>query len=212
MHFLIIGGGSAGCVLAARLSEVESNRVTLVEAGRDLTEASMAPHVRTRYPGRAYIDDNNIWPDLKAYLGAAGGASRAPRRYEQGRLLGGGSSVNAMVANRGAPDDYDEWGRLGAAGWSWDAALPYFRKLERDVDLKTSINAWNGAADDIANAYRDEFLRVCLAGKCRSGVPTPSIKNLLALDLEIELRDVRDIPDPVVVLARDSDVDLGLRA
>ena len=135
MHFLIIGGGSAGCVLAARLSEVESNRVTLVEAGRDLTEASMAPHVRTRYPGRAYIDDNNIWPDLKAYLGAAGGASRAPRRYEQGRLLGGGSSVNAMVANRGAPDDYDEWGRLGAAGWSWDAALPYFRKLERDVDF-----------------------------------------------------------------------------
>jgi choline dehydrogenase-like flavoprotein len=135
VHFLIIGGGSAGCVLAARLSEVESNRVTLVEAGRDLTEASMAPHVRTRYPGRAYIDDNNIWPDLKAYLGAAGGASRAPRRYEQGRLLGGGSSVNAMVANRGAPDDYDEWGRLGAAGWSWDAALPYFRKLERDVDF-----------------------------------------------------------------------------
>ena len=60
MHILIIGGGSAGCVLAARLTEVASNQVTLVEAGRDLTEASMAPHVRTRYPGRAYIDDNNI--------------------------------------------------------------------------------------------------------------------------------------------------------
>lgn len=135
MEFLIIGGGSAGCVLAARLSEVASHKVTLVEAGRDVTQASMAPNVRSRYPGRAYIDDNNIWPDLKAYLGASGGASRGQRRYEQGRLLGGGSAVNAMVANRGAPDDYDEWGRLGADGWSWDAALPYFRKLERDADF-----------------------------------------------------------------------------
>jgi 5-(hydroxymethyl)furfural/furfural oxidase len=144
VHYLIIGGGTAGCVLAARLTEVDANRVTLVEAGRDLTEASMAPHVRTRYPGRAYIDDNNIWPDLKAFLGAAGGDARTPRRYEQGRLLGGGSSVNAMVANRGAPDDYDEWGRLGAAGWSWDAVLPYFRKLERDVDFDGPYHGKDG--------------------------------------------------------------------
>jgi 5-(hydroxymethyl)furfural/furfural oxidase len=144
LHYLIIGGGSAGCVLAARLTEIESNRVTLVEAGRDLTEASMAPHVRTRYPGKAYIDDNNIWPDLKAYIGAAGGSSRAPRKYEQGRLLGGGSAVNAMVANRGAPDDYDEWGRLGAAAWSWDEALPYFRKLERDVDFDGPYHGKDG--------------------------------------------------------------------
>jgi 5-(hydroxymethyl)furfural/furfural oxidase len=144
VHILIIGGGSAGCVLAARLTEVETNRVTLVEAGRDLTEASMAPHVRTRYPGRAYIDDNNIWPDLKAFLGAAGGTSRAPRRYEQGRLLGGGSAVNAMVANRGAPDDYDEWGRLGADGWSWETVLPYFKKLERDVDFDGPYHGKDG--------------------------------------------------------------------
>jgi 5-(hydroxymethyl)furfural/furfural oxidase len=97
----------------------------------------MPDTIRTRYPGRAFLDPDNIWGALTAYMGAPHGNtdSRAPRRYEQGRVLGGGSAVNAMVANRGAPGDYDEWGALGAAGWSWDAALPYFRKLERDCDF-----------------------------------------------------------------------------
>ncbi len=53
-------------------------------------------------------------------------------------------AVNAMVANRGAPDDYDEWGRLGATGWSWDAALPYFKKLERDVDFDGPYHGKDG--------------------------------------------------------------------
>lgn len=136
MHYLIIGGGSAGCVLAARLTEVAANQVTLVEAGRDLTDATMPANVRTRYPGGAYTDVNNIWPDLTAYLGApVGNQPRSARRYEQGRILGGGSSINAMVANRGAPADYDEWVSLGADGWSFDEVLPYFKKLETDTDF-----------------------------------------------------------------------------
>src|SRR5689334_22282073 len=136
--FLILGGGSAGCVLAARLSEDANVNVVLVEAGRDLTAETMPDHVRSRYPGRAYLDPANIWPDLTARMGPPPGNApdtRAPRRYEQGRLLGGGSAVNAMVANRGAPGDYDEWDELGAQGWSWANCLPYFRKLERDVDF-----------------------------------------------------------------------------
>ncbi len=137
MHYLILGGGSAGCVLAARLSEHPDNRVTLVEAGADVTLASMAPHIRSRYAGRAFSDIASLWPALKAFYGAPPGQEqdRTARLYEQARILGGGSSINAMVANRGSPQDYDEWGALGAEGWSWDAALPYFRKLERDVDF-----------------------------------------------------------------------------
>lgn len=144
--YLILGGGSAGCVLAARLTEDPAVNVVLVEAGPNLTLDTMAPHVRSRYPGQAYLDPGNIWPNLTAYLGAPLGNTdgRAPRRYEQGRLLGGGSAVNAMVANRGAPGDYDEWGALGAEGWSFANALPYFRKLERDVDFDGPYHGKDG--------------------------------------------------------------------
>jgi 5-(hydroxymethyl)furfural/furfural oxidase len=144
--YLVLGGGSAGCVLAARLTEDSRNRVTLVEAGRDLTRDTMPPTIASRYPGRAYLDSDNIWPKLTARMGAARGNSddRMSRRYEQGRVLGGGSAVNAMVANRGGPSDYDEWGQVGAEGWSWDACLPYFRKLERDVDFAGEYHGKDG--------------------------------------------------------------------
>ena len=116
--YLILGGGSAGCVLAARLTETGANSVTLVEAGRDLSAATMPPSIASRYPGRAYLDPDNIWPTLTAKMGAPRGNTddRTARRYEQGRVLGGGSAVNAMVANRGGPSDYDEWGDDGRAG------------------------------------------------------------------------------------------------
>ncbi|BAQ50088.1 GMC family oxidoreductase [Methylobacterium aquaticum] len=144
---LILGGGSAGCVLAARLSEDASFRVTLVEAGDDLTAAAMPPEIRSRYPGRAYLDPRNIWPALTARMGApTGNRPEAParRRYEQARRLGGGSAINAMMANRGAPGDYDEWGAHGAEGWSWEACLPYFRKLEADRDCTGELHGRDG--------------------------------------------------------------------
>jgi 5-(hydroxymethyl)furfural/furfural oxidase len=146
MHYLILGGGSAGCVLAARLSEDTNNRVTLIEAGIDVTRDSMAPHIRSRYAGRAFGDAASLWSELKAFYGAPLGKTegRTARRYEQARILGGGSSINAMVANRGSPDDYDEWQALGAEGWSWDTVLPYFRKLERDVDFDGPLHGKEG--------------------------------------------------------------------
>lgn len=140
---LILGGGSAGCVLAARLSEDPSRRVLLVEAGRDLTEATMPPAIRSRYPGRAYLDRANIWQDLRALMGPLAGNrdDRSPRPYAQARILGGGSAINALMANRGAPADYDEWEALGADGWSWADCLPVFRALESDQDFG---GPWHG--------------------------------------------------------------------
>lgn len=143
---LILGGGSAGCVLAARLSEDPRLTVTLVEAGRDIALDTMPPAIRSRYPGRAYLDTANIWAGLRAYMGAPPGNrdDRADRRYEQARLLGGGSAINALLANRGAPADYDEWESRGATGWSWAECLPYFLKLERDCDFTGPLHGQDG--------------------------------------------------------------------
>jgi 5-(hydroxymethyl)furfural/furfural oxidase len=140
IDYLILGGGSAGCVLAARLSEDPDKQVCLIEAGRDISAGNMPADIRSRYPGRAYLDTNNLWMRLTALMGQRSSV----RRYEQARILGGGSAINALMTNRGAPDDYDEWQRLGAEGWNWDSCLPYFRKLETDTDFHGPLHGDQG--------------------------------------------------------------------
>ncbi|KFE52737.1 GMC family oxidoreductase [Pseudomonas syringae] len=141
IDYLILGGGSAGCVLAARLSENPDHKVCLVEAGRDISAGDMPAAIRSRYPGRAYLDVNNIWKRLVARMA---GQPLATRRYEQARILGGGSAINALMTNRGAPADYDEWQQLGADGWNWQSVLPYFRKLETDCDFSGPLHGSQG--------------------------------------------------------------------
>nr|WP_296339425.1 GMC oxidoreductase [uncultured Acidovorax sp.] len=144
--YLVLGGGTAGCALAARLSEDTDKQVLLVEAGRDLQPGSLPENIRSRYPGYAYLDKRNLWTELQAVVSgvATRQPSRRPRNYEQARVLGGGSAINAMVANRGSLEDYDEWGQLGANGWSGQEALRYFRKLERDCDFNNEYHGQSG--------------------------------------------------------------------
>lgn len=175
IDYLILGGGSAGCVLAARLSEDPDKKVCLIEAGRDISAGNMPAEIRSRYPGRAYLDARNIWGRLTALMGDRS----SKRRYEQARLLGGGSAINALMTNRGAPDDYDEWQRLGADGWTWDNCLPYFRKLENDTDFDGPLHGNQGPLRirRTAPGFLSPFVKAVMNVLGEGGLPTKADQN-----------------------------------
>ena len=173
--YVIVGGGSAGSVLANRLSARSANKVLVCEAGQDTPHGKVPPEILNSYPGKAYLDQRFHWNELKVTTQVVSHNNpeedRPPlRKYEQARVLGGGSSINGQLANRGAPTDFDEWAERGAKGWNWDAVLPYFKKVERDMDFDGPYHGneghipvrrifpdlWNGyskaAAEALANA------------------------------------------------------------
>ena len=137
--YVIVGGGSAGCVLANRLSADPSKQVALLEAGPDTPPEHISTEIYALSFLPHYFGEECYWTKLEAYVDPIGNhsveemmRSQKPRRYEQARIMGGGSTVNGQVAIRGLPSDYDEWDSLGARGWRWEDCLPYFRRLERE--------------------------------------------------------------------------------
>src|SRR5438045_2189471 len=143
--YIIVGGGSAGSVMAHRLLAKSTNQVLVCEAGQDTPEGNVPPEILDSYPGTAYFDPRFHWTELKVHTEIVSHnrpeERPALRKYEQARVLGGGSSINGQLANRGAPTDYDEWEARGAQGWNWNAVLPYFKKVERDMDYD---GPWHG--------------------------------------------------------------------
>jgi 5-(hydroxymethyl)furfural/furfural oxidase len=144
--YVIVGGGSAGSVLANRLSARSANKVLLLEAGQDTPHGKVPAAILDSYPGTAYLNPAYTWNQLKVTTeviphNRPGEPRPKLRTYEQARVLGGGSSINGQLANRGAPTDYNEWEKRGARGWSWESVLPFFKKVERDMDFD---GPWHG--------------------------------------------------------------------
>ncbi|HEY0825556.1 MAG TPA: GMC family oxidoreductase N-terminal domain-containing protein, partial [Ramlibacter sp.] len=136
VDYLVVGGGSAGCVLAARLSEDPQVQVALLEAGPP--DTSVLIHCPAGLALLAKSGQANWGFQTVPQAGLNGRRGYQPR----GKVLGGSSSVNAMIYTRGHPSDYDRWAAEGNAGWSWDEVLPWFRKAEHN---ERGADAFHGA-------------------------------------------------------------------
>jgi len=147
--YIIVGAGSAGCVLANRLSASGAHRVLLLEAGG----SDRSPWIRVPIGyGRTFHDPRYNWM-YQAEPDPALDNRRA--FFPRGKVLGGSSSINAMIYVRGQPGDFDDWAAAGNPGWSWRELLPYFRKLE---DHAWGASEFHGAGGPVHVSDVSEFV------------------------------------------------------
>jgi choline dehydrogenase len=163
--YIIIGAGSAGCVLANRLSDNPANRVLLLEAG------GKDNYIWVKIPVGYLYCIGNPRTDWMMKTEAEAGLNGRSLVYPRGRILGGCSSINGMIYMRGQSRDYDHWRQLGNTGWGWDDVLPYFMRSEDNAagadDLHGEGGEWRVESQRLSWEILDAFHDACLS----AGIP-----------------------------------------
>ena len=173
--YIVVGAGSAGCVLAGRLSEDPRARVLLLEAG----SSDSAKEVRIPAAFSRLFKSTRDWnysTEEEPYLNG--------RRlyWPRGKMLGGSSSMNAMIYIRGNPADYDCWKQLGNEGWGWTDVLPYFKKSENQERGASEFHGTGGPMSVSDLRYVNELTRAFLGGAEELGIPANADFNGVTQD------------------------------
>ncbi len=163
--YIIVGGGSAGCVLAARLSEDPAVRVALIEAGP--SDRSVLIHCPAGLAAMARFELNGWGYGTVPQPGLNGRRGYQPR----GKVLGGSSSVNAMIYARGHASDYDAWAAQGNPGWSFAEVLPYFKRAEHNERGADALHGQGGPLNVMDLRSPSSFLPAFVEAGVQAGYP-----------------------------------------
>ncbi len=171
--YIIIGAGSAGCVLANRLSANPQNRVCLVEAGPE--DSLLWIHLPIGY-GKTMWDARVNW---KLNTAPEPGMNNREIYWPRGKCLGGSSSINGLIFIRGQKEDYDQWRDLGNKGWGWNDVLPYFKKAEGNDRLDEPLHSQQGPLKASSIPKKHPLVEAFKLAANTLGVPTTNDFNNL---------------------------------